>query len=205
MAHPLAVKGVDAPENPLLWPILSLLERTPSGWKVHTLANALCSKQLMPQLDEDGNKDLFKRNFLIMNALYQLQETLFPQQWLQVQAMDIVLMRNGFSGRYDIDMSDPLREYYSDWHNYEADEKEITRLLRSFWNRYHQHVHQGDVSAMSRVKALRLFELCEDASQIEIRKRWRKLALRWHPDRKGGDTHRFRELCNAWQLLRENA
>lgn len=199
----VAIKGSDAPENPLLWPILSLLERSPSGWKVHTLANALCDKQLMPQLDSDANKDLFKRNFLIMNALYQLQETLFPGQWLQVQAMDIVLMRGGLSNSQYIDINDPLREYYSDWLNYEADEKEITRLLRSFWTRYHQHVHQGGDCSVSRSKALTLFELQIDANQTEIRKRWRKLALRWHPDRKGGDSHRFRELCNAWQVLRE--
>ncbi|CSI95764.1 DnaJ-like protein [Vibrio cholerae] len=42
-----------------------------------------------------------------MNALYQLQETLHPEKWLQVEAMNIILtpmMRSEFhdSGR-DID------------------------------------------------------------------------------------------------------
>lgn len=65
-------------ENPLLWPILEVLRKKPTGWKVHILAAHLSEKELMPVLDSRPDKDLFKRNFLIMNALYQLQETLYP-------------------------------------------------------------------------------------------------------------------------------
>ncbi|MDF4599355.1 DnaJ domain-containing protein, partial [Vibrio parahaemolyticus] len=36
----------------------------------------------------------------------------------------------------------------------------------------------------------------------EIRRQWRKLALRWHPDRENGDAERFRVLCEAWNVLR---
>ncbi len=63
-------------ENPLLWPILEVLRKKPSDWKVHTLAAHLNELGFMPILDASPDKDLFKRNFLIMNALYQLQETL---------------------------------------------------------------------------------------------------------------------------------
>lgn len=106
-------------ENPLLWPILEILRKQPTSWKVHTLAQELSEHDYIPQLDPSPDKDLFKRNFLLMNALYQLQETLYPDGWLQVEAMNIVLMSAIEASRHSIDINDPLREYYLDWKNYE--------------------------------------------------------------------------------------
>ncbi|ROV57705.1 molecular chaperone DnaJ [Vibrio ponticus] len=192
-------------ENPLLWPILEVLRKQPSGWKVHTLANELIEQGLMPILDSKPEKDLFKRNFLIMNALYQLQETLYPEQFLQVEAMNIALLRSrGMQQGRSIEEYDPLREYYTDWANYEAEQGEIRRLLDEFWSRYRDfvgsdHTKFGNVS---RDKALRVFDLHYDATDSEIRKRWRKLALKWHPDRQNGDSEQFRLVCEAWHVLR---
>jgi len=191
-------------ENPLLWPILEVLKRQPSGWKVHTLAAHLGELELMPTLDEAPEKDLFKRNFLIMNALYQLQETLYPKQWLQVEAMDIILMPMFRNASHVIDVEDPLREYYSQWEHYEASEGEVKRLLNEFWTRYRKFVG-GSNKDLNRQQALRLFELHDDATHFEIRKTWRKLALRWHPDRDNGNAEKFRILCEAWNILRQEA
>lgn len=188
-------------ENPLLWPILDALRKKPSGWKVHTLSSHLTDFGFMPVLDSSADKDLFKRNFLIMNALYQLQETLLPESWLQVQAMDIVLLSSKGS-EHQIDQQDPLRDYYLNWQNYEAEEGEVKRLLNEFWSRYREFVGTAVDSNLDRTKALKLFELPEDAGAKEIRKTWRKLALRWHPDRENGDSERFRILCEAWNVLR---
>ncbi len=190
-------------ENPLLWPIMEVLKRQPSGWKVHTLASHLAELDLIPDLDESPEKGLFKRNFLIMNALYQLQETLYPKQWLQVEAMDIILMPMFRSAGHVIDVDDPLRDYYSKWEHYEASEGEVKRLLNQFWSRYREFVGDLDGKDLNRDQALRLFQLPSDASQPEIRKRWRKLALRWHPDRDNGDANKFRILCEAWNTLRQ--
>ncbi|XNS90796.1 DNA-J related domain-containing protein [Vibrio cyclitrophicus] len=191
-------------ENPLLWPIMEVLKHKPSGWKVHTLAAHLNDLGLVPVLDAVAEKELFKKNFLIMNALYQLQETLYPDSWLQVQAMDIELM----NGRYHesshcINHQDPLRDYYINWVNYEADEGEVKRLLNEFWTRYRKFVG-GDELDMDRNRALSLFELPLDATHHEIRKRWRQLALRWHPDRDEGNTAKFQTLCEAWHVLRSS-
>ncbi|MFV0449223.1 MAG: DNA-J related domain-containing protein [Vibrio sp.] len=190
-------------ENPLLWPILEVLKRQPSGWKVHKLAAHLSELDLMPTLDEAPEKDLFKRNFLIMNALYQLQETLYPKQWLQVEAMDIILMPMFRNASHTIDREDPLREYYCQWEHYEASEGEVKRLLNEFWTRYRKFV--GGSKDLNRQQALRLFELNDDATHFEIRKTWRKLALRWHPDRDNGNADKFRILCEAWNILRQEA
>ncbi len=189
-------------ENPLLWPILDVLRKQPSGWKVHTLAAHLGDLGYIPLLDPLPEKDLFKRNFLIMNALYQLQETLYPDNWLQVAAMDIVLMSSHHASGHEVDHQDPLRDYYIQWHNYEADEGEVKRLLNDFWSKYRHFVGSHNGKDMDREKALRLFELPYDSSQSEIRRTWRKLALKWHPDRESGNSERFRILCEAWNVLR---
>ncbi|MFH0217623.1 DNA-J related domain-containing protein [Vibrio alginolyticus] len=189
-------------ENPLLWPMLEILRKQPSNWKLHTLASSLGEQGYISKLDDSPDKDLFKRNFLIMNALYQLQDTLYPDSWLQVEAMDIQLMSSMEALRHKIDIHDPLREYYLDWRNYEADEDEVRRLLNEFWTTYQKFIGGSSVASVDKTKALSLFELNTDATPAEIRKQWRKLALRWHPDRENGNAERFRVLCEAWNVLR---
>ncbi|WP_194437659.1 DNA-J related domain-containing protein [Vibrio fluminensis] len=192
-------------ENPLLWPILEVLRKQSTGWKVHTLASELIDHGLMPVLDTMPDKDLFKRNFLIMNALYQLQETLYPEQYLQIESMSIALLSTGtLHQTMDIEGQDPLREYYTDWSNYEAKQGEIRRLLDEFWSRYRDFVgsNNSKFTNVSREQALKVFELKFDATDSEIRKRWRKLALKWHPDRQHGNSEQFRLVCEAWHVLR---
>ncbi len=138
--QPLSATFQTYMENPLLWPILEVLKQQPSGWKVHTLAAHLSELELVPVLDDAPEKDLFKRNFLIMNALYQLQEILYPQKWLQVEAMDIVLMPMFRNANHVIDPDEPLRDYYTNWTHYEASEGEVKRLLNEFWTRYRRFV-----------------------------------------------------------------
>lgn len=197
----VSVSCADDFDNPLLWPLLEVLKKSPEGWKVHTLSAHLSAQQMMPVLDESDYKDLFKRNFLIMNALYQLQDILWPEHWLQVDAMDIVLL-NDIPAHCAPKAEDPLRRYYLDWQNYQAEEGEIRRLLDQFWTRYQGYLGHGPQRDLNTAQALALFELPEEASIAEIRKQWRRLAMRWHPDRPNGDSERFRKLCDAWQVLR---
>jgi len=191
-------------ENPLILPLLSMLQRASQSFKVHQLATDLQAEGALPDLDDDPNKSLFKRNFLIMNALYQLQESLLPDCWLQVHSLDIqlfietprdyALMQEQDSG---------LRSYYLDWSNYDASVSEIETLGNQFWSRYQQRFGQGNES-LDRAQALKVFNLSPYASQQAIRRQWRKLALKWHPDRDAGDANRFREICEAWQILRND-
>jgi DnaJ-domain-containing protein 1 len=50
---------------------------------------------------------------------------------------------------------------------------------------------------------LAVLGLSEGASADEIKKRFRELALKYHPD-KGGDSERFIELLDAYKKLTEN-
>lgn len=190
-------------DNPLIWPILSLLENSTQSWKVHHLMVELRQKAIMKDLDQNYQLDLFKRNFLIMNALYQLQEILLPTQWLQVQSMDIrITQRDNDIHHQQIDIDDPLRKYYLDWCHYCATHDDIKRLLSSFWQRYQHYVGHNNKIYIERKNALAALGLTELATDIEIRRQWRKMALKWHPDRPKGDANIFRTMCEAWQNLR---
>ncbi|MDD1793458.1 DnaJ domain-containing protein [Enterovibrio makurazakiensis] len=192
-------------DNPLIWPILSVLESSNESWKVHYLMAELQKNTIMDHLDDDPQLDLFKRNFLIMNALYQLQESLLPNQWLQVESMDIRLMWRGAGAgfvQHEVNRDDPLREYYMDWKNYDAQTEDVRELLKSFWKRYQQHVGHCSETTVERRNALKALGLSDSATNSEIRRQWRKMALKWHPDRPEGNAETFRTMCEAWQSLR---
>ncbi|WP_394203247.1 DNA-J related domain-containing protein [Shewanella waksmanii] len=191
-------------DNPLIWPLLSLLQASNKSWKVHHLAAELQKKGLMQDLDSHPEKALFKRNFLLMNALFNLQSILLPNSYLQVKSMEIQIFRilpNDLSQQLSSD--DALRDYYLDWHNYDTCPNVIQEMLASFWSRYEDYIGANPAN-MHPSHALRVFELDNNASDKDISKQWRRLALKWHPDREGGDPIKFKQVCEAWQTLRRN-
>ena len=54
---------------------------------------------------------------LISSEIKHLQWS-YPKQWLQVEAMDIILIPMFRNTSHVIDVEDPLREYYSQWGHY---------------------------------------------------------------------------------------
>jgi len=196
-----SIKG----DNPLIWPLLSLLQSSNHSWKVHHLAAELQQKGLLQNLDENSQKALFKQNFLLMNALFELQQMLLPNSWLQVKSMEIQIFRIIPSDlNQQLCEADALRDYYMDWRNYDTCPNIIQEMLESFWNRYEQYIG-ANPNLMHKTQALRVFELDDSATDKMVRKQWRKLALMWHPDREGGDAAKFRQVCEAWQTLREKS
>lgn len=191
-------------DNPLIWPLLSLLQASNQSWKVHHLAAELQAKGLMQDLDNNPEKALFKRNFLLMNALFNLQSILLPNSYLHVKAMEIQIFRI-LPSNLDQQLStdDALRDYYLDWGNYDTCPNVIQEMLASFWSRYEDYIGANPTD-MHHCRALSVFELNEDATDKDISKQWRRLALKWHPDREGGDAIKFKQVCEAWQTLRRN-
>lgn len=190
----------EAIDNPLVWPVYSLLKSNPKSWKLNELYLALQRQGITEQLDQDPGRQLFKINFLLMNALYQLRDLLGETQALMISVLDIRLLDAGVSTAASVDKWDALGAYYLDWQNFEASSEQVHDLLSSFWRGY-RRCH-GGLSVVAREQALALFELDSDASPPQIRQQWRRLALRWHPDRAGGDEEKFKALCEAWQSLR---
>ncbi|QLE08020.1 molecular chaperone DnaJ [Pseudoalteromonas shioyasakiensis] len=171
--------------NPLIDEIFYLLLEQPV-WKVHTLTSALSESGKIEQLDNDPQKDLFKRNFLVMNALYQLQTQLAPEQQLQIASLHIELVNEQISNA--LENHDPLRDYYLDWQNYDTTSDEIDAMLTDFWQRFSSYSPKRVILSLSQQQLLELqqaWQLPTDFSEKQLQKRWRLLALKHHPDRQG--------------------
>ncbi len=171
--------------NPLIDEIFYLLLEQPV-WKVHTLTSALSESGKIEQLDNDPQKVLFKRNFLVMNALYQLQTQLAPEQQLQIASLHIELVNEQISNA--LENHDPLRDYYLDWQNYDTTSDEIDAMLTDFWQRFSSYSPKRVILSLSQQQLLELqqaWQLPTDFSEKQLQKRWRQLALKHHPDRQG--------------------
>ncbi|MFD1382755.1 DNA-J related domain-containing protein [Rhodanobacter aciditrophus] len=189
--------------NPLIPNILALLREHPEGISEYTLLKALKSER--PELDklaEDANLTLFRQHFLIMNALYQLQTSLWQEERL---ALTITATHIKVHGASELEISSTttlsdsvdakLAAYYLDWNEYvQTDEEDVSRLLDSF---YH-----GVFNVDVRKEALKTLELDESFLDDKegIKRQYRKLAHAAHPDR-GGDTDVFITLRQAYECL----
>lgn len=187
--------------NPLIDEIFCLLIRQPI-WKVHTLASALSETNHIKALDDDPQKDLFKRNFLVMNALYQLQLQLVPDYHLRIASLHIELVNT--PSHTALLQAEPLRDYYLDWHNYDTSNDEIAALLDNFWQHFGQ---QTSVNTTKKLTPLQHQEIRErwnlntGYSLKDVQKRWRQLALKHHPDKQGSAVV-FKQIQGEYEQLK---
>lgn len=188
--------------NPLVGPILSILRNHPCGIGEFDLLKTL--KDQLPEMNtlaDDANLQLFRQHFLIMNALYQLQTSLWQEEelFLTISATHICLLSTRqcpLSSTTDINDSvdAKLAAYYLDWEEYEnTDKDDVKRLLDSFYN--------GICTQGEREAALETLHIDENnPTKEEIKRQYRKLAHQAHPDR-GGDTETFISLRQAYECL----
>ncbi|NLQ18511.1 DnaJ domain-containing protein [Marinomonas sp. M1K-6] len=189
-------------KNPLVGPILAILKAHPNGISEFDILKAL-KDQLAEfnQLADDPNLQLFRQHFLIMNALYQLQSSLWQEEnlTLSISAMRIHLLSTTQITQSDsTTLSDSvdakLAAYYLDWGEYEkTDADEVSRLLNSFYQGIHL---EGDRD--SALKTLQIEH--HNPSKTIIKQQYRKLAQQHHPDR-GGDKNTFIGLRQAYEYL----
>ncbi|WP_404392576.1 DNA-J related domain-containing protein [Pseudoalteromonas phenolica] len=185
--------------RPILDEIFSVLSNG-EHYKVHTLAAHLQAVELLKQLDEDPNQDLFKRNFVLMNSLYSLQSELIEDGiYLHVDSMDIYLADKGQAP----ELNTPLRSYYLDWQNYHTDNKEIEALLDSFWQRfsYQQYSTNQPLDKATVDNLCQQWQITQPLEEKAIRRRWRQLALKYHPDKGSDDDLMFKQLQDEYQQL----
>ena len=186
-------------DNPLKAPILSIL---------NTATDKLSEHELIKQLEnnhgafQDSNQksdlNLFRKHFMVMNALYQLQESLFKEgMHLAISALSIKLEvisdnHNGFPAEHS---DAKLRAYYLDWKQLdETTESDVDALLNRFWKQYCAHVKQTD--------ALNVLGLSNSEKWSDIQQAYRRLAARSHPDR-GGDKAQFVAIREAYEILKQ--
>ncbi|KZN36091.1 hypothetical protein N480_19060 [Pseudoalteromonas luteoviolacea S2607] len=191
--------------NPILNLIFDIISATPHI-KVHELAQQLKALNGLPELDEDSHKDLFKRNFLIMNGLYQLQDELCDTHHIvHISALDIYIehleQETVSSDHCNLPShNDPLKSYYLDWNNYDTSKEEIEALLSEFWQNY-LSVQTPRPSAQTREALVKKWRLPDEYDLPTLQKKWRRLALSCHPD-KGGSDLEFNQIKLEYDQLK---
>lgn len=190
--------------NPLLPIVLRVLRGQPTGISEYELLKHIeADGAHFSQTDSDAQLALFQKHFMIMNALYRLQDDLWRDEkiWLTISplriAIDASVMGEVDSNERSIaaHSDDALRKYYLDWQEFLAtDSAAVDALLASFWTRYAAHDQ--------RAEALAILQLNIDADMTTVKQQYRRLAAASHPDR-GGDPAQFLAVRAAYEILRE--
>ncbi|GAA79603.1 DNA-J related domain-containing protein [Pseudoalteromonas sp. BSi20495] len=187
--------------NPLIDQIFDLI-LTKQVWQVHILASELINSGAIKSLDKNPDRDLFKRNFLIMNALYQLQTQLHPQTLL-VSALHIELLEK--ECEYPLIIKTNLKDYYLNWENYDASAQEIDALLTSFWERVKHADTTVTLTKENYDELTAKWELPTNFTLKELQKRWRQQALKNHPDKPSGCEIKFKKVKGEYEQLKAAA
>lgn len=185
--------------NPLVPAVLLVLRTARRRLAIHELLHEVRQVARIPDLDDDVQLALFKLNWLMMNALYQLQsEFLQEGYYLSVSTLNIRLEPLPAAGSESICQQlriEPLRAYYLDWKHFsDTTREEVQALLDGVWQEY--------ISGDEQARAYQVLGLEVNASAQMIRKTYRKLAGQFHPD-KGGDPLRFMEIREAYEVLKK--
>lgn len=137
---------------------------------------------------------LFCAHFLLFHTLYRLRD----RAWQGRQAdVEISPLRIRWLPCRDAEAAlaepDQLRAYYLDLANLEqTTADDVERLIASFWVRMQRQDR--------RAEALAELGLSDPVDDITIRRAYRRLAMRHHPDR-GGDKERLQAIHAAVEVL----
>ncbi|MDX1694866.1 MAG: DNA-J related domain-containing protein [Ketobacteraceae bacterium] len=183
--------------NPFVMDVLRILRQRPGGVKIYELLSGLDQELVNQVVDtEDYNLSIFRKNFLLMNALYQLQLRLLKDNlYLSIGQIEVQLLPTHQVNQKKLTNAGEqrIREYYFNWKNYEKTRSDdVIALLESFWNKYR--------ATDKLTEALIVLGVTETTAWPEIQRKYRSLARENHPD-KGGDTQRFIEIREAYEVL----
>lgn len=116
--------------NPVLPQVLSEIRQHPEGVSEYYLMQQLEHQHLFEDLHVDGSLALYRKHFIIMNALYDLQNVLWEeeQRVLSITPMHIELHEPGTDWE-GYNPNPDLSTYYLDWHNFETTTAEDVETL----------------------------------------------------------------------------
>lgn len=183
------------PANSLQQRLEELLSAIPEGVSEHALIRRLANEGRSPFADGSllDELQLFRAHFVLFHLLYSLRDRLRKEMRgdLRISPLNIALAPYS-PGCAGLTETDPLRDYYLDLENLSATREDVRRLLESF--------HERVAAVGEREEALALLGLEGSADYGTVKRRYRKLAMRHHPDR-GGDTGTLQRLNRAMDVL----
>lgn len=177
--------------------LLEILRLHPEGLSEYTLLQRLREDSRVDFADRrpDDTLDLFRTHFLLFHHLYRLRDRLRDEGGgdLEIHTLNIRWLGTDTSSAQALARPDPLRDYYLDLANLEGTTRaELDDLLGRFWARLSRFDRRGE--------ALAVLELPAGADLAAIRRQYRRLAMRHHPDR-GGDRTRLQAIHAAMAIL----
>lgn len=183
--------------NPFVMDVLRVLKKHPGGVKIYELLSGLDQELVNKVVNtEDYNLSIFRKNFLLMNALYQLQLRLLKDDlYLSIGQIEVQLVPTKSVDQKKLTNAGEqrIREYYFNWKNFErTGSDDVLALLQQFWSRYQ--------ATDKLTEALMVLGVTSTTEWPEIQRKYRVLARENHPD-KGGDTERFIEIREAYEVL----
>lgn len=218
-------------DNPLCLIVLSILKDTKESISLYTLMKSIEKAGYSLVNNNTGSKGadysatissvgsgktapsnellLFRKNFVVMNALYQIKNDLNGSGFnLYISSLNIVLASEGQDCGLNLSVlteedrltDEALSQYYLDWDHYSASNEGIVEdLLSSFWNYFtkYDNLHNGEDK---RSYALKTLGLESSASWENIKQAYRIKIATSHPD-KGGTSTQFIEIREAYQIL----
>lgn len=191
--------------NPLKRPILEILKESDKPLKEYDLHSTL-GGAAFAQFTDNCSLDLilFRKHFLVMNALYELHDELLADGfYLHISALDIQLIpqskeSTSVDNRENNLSTDTgfqkLSQYYRDWtHFNKTNDSDVANLLQQFWTKF--------LANEEKAQSLSCLALTADANWPDIQKRYKQLCQQHHPD-KGGDSLYFIEIRQAYDNLK---
>ena len=151
---------------------------------------------LLGDLDFTDTLHLFRGHFLLFHVLYRLADQLGREGgWrLDISPLTIQLVAAHGCGAMLPMQRDGLRDYYLDMGQLETTTSaDVRAMLAGAWTRLHAVSEVG--------KALEVLGLREPADAATIRRSYRRMAMRAHPDR-GGSTQCLQALNAALATLK---
>jgi hypothetical protein len=179
-----------------LWELLQLHPAGLSEYEILRILQCDQSNEFGPDLFRD-DLQMYRAHFLLFHALYRLSDYLLDQQVgrLDIHALKILLRPYSNASDAALAHPDPLRKHYLNLDNLrDTTLEDVQNLLGQFWTRYFANEKQN--------QALQVMGLDLPVTLSEIEKRYRKLAMHYHPDR-GGDKQQFIALQQAVVVLRQ--
>jgi DnaJ-domain-containing protein 1 len=178
--------------------LLEYLGTQPLGISEYDLIQYLREQDLF-KLDPDellssDSLVMFRIHFILFHALYRLRDRIRQQQLndLDLNPVCIQLLKYENNGSA-LTEYDTLYEYYMDTSNLDkTGSADVEEMLQRFWLRLD--------NTERRAEALKELELEDPVSDDAIRKQYRRLAMKHHPDR-GGKRERLQRINAAVSVL----
>lgn len=192
--HKPKQKSLDLP--PDLRRLFEILTEAPEGLSEYDLLKKLKGDAPLRGLDELG---LFRIHFRLFHDLHRLKIALEHKGAgsLKIQCMkiQIILPLRGVPNPENLPESpDPIAEYYLDNSVlHKTTSEHVKSLLTWFWKRF-------NVEGLKE-EALAVLDLHSKATSVEIKRRYRELVIKHHPDM-GGDAEEFHKIVEAMEILR---